>query len=290
MQRYIALLKIVESGSFTAAAKLLGYTQPALSQMIASLESELRVKLLNRSRYGIRLTPDGERLLPGIQSAVSQYEAMRQTADEIRGLDSGLVRIGTVSSVSCHWLPGVIRRFWSEHPNIEIALHQGDYTSIQDWVRTGTVDFGFVNPKAVHGLEVADIVRSGEFRAILPAEHALARRKSLTLEELAHEPFILLEEGAYSEPLEAFRAEGLDPEIRLRAHDDYSILSMVEQGLGISMLTELVLNKTSYNVAAVPIEPPIIRTMSIVVKDKKSLSLASRRFIKCLLDSRSELP
>ena len=76
---------------------------------------------------------------------------------------------------------------------------------------------------------------------------------------------------------------------KLRAHDDYSILSMVEQGLGISILTELVLNKTSYNVAAVPIEPPIIRTMSIVVKDKKSLSLASRKFIKCLLDSRSEL-
>ena len=92
-----------------------------------------------------------------------------------------------------------------------------------------------------------------------------------------------------SEPLEAFRAEGFEPEIRLRAHDDYSILSMVEQGLGISILTELVLNKTSYNVAAVPIEPPIIRTMSIVVKDKKSLSLASRKFIKCLLDSRSEL-
>lgn len=290
MQRYIALLKIVEAGSFTAAAKLLGYTQPALSQMIASLESELSVKLLNRSRYGIKLTPEGERLLPGIQSTVMQYKAMRQTADEIRGLDSGLVRIGTVSSVSCHWLPGVIRRFWSEHPNIEIALHQGDYTSIQDWVRTDTVDFGFVNPKAVHGLEVADIVRSGEFRAILPPGHPLAQRRFLTLTELEAQPLILLEEGAYSEPLEAFRAEGLEPEIRLRAHDDYSILSMVEQGLGISILTELVLNKTSYNVAAVPIEPPIIRTMSIVVKDKRSLSLASRRFIKCLLDSRSELP
>lgn len=290
MQRYTALLKIIETGSFTAAARLLGYTQPALSQMIASLESELGIRLLNRSRYGIRLTPEGERLLPGIQSAVSQYEAMRQTADEIRGLESGLVRIGTVSSVSCRWLPGVIRKFWAEHPNIEIALHQGDYTSIQDWVRTGTVDFGFVNPKAVHGLEVADIVRSGEFRAILPAGHALAQRRFLTLTELAAQPLILLEEGAYSEPLEAFRAEGIEPEIRLRAHDDYSILSMVEQGLGVSVLTELVLGKTSYNVAAVPIEPPIIRTMSIVVKDKASLSLASRKFIKCLLDSRAVLP
>ncbi len=289
MQRYIAFLKIVETGSVTAAAKLLGYTQPALSQMIASLEKELSIRLLNRSRYGIRLTPEGERLLPDIQSAVMRYEAVRQSADEIRGLESGTVRIGTVSSVSCHWLPGIIRKFWAEHPGIEIVLHQGDYSSIQEWVRTGSVDFGFVNPNAVHGLEVAAIVRSGEFRAIFHPDHELARKKSVTLSELTGEPFILLEEGAYSEPLEAFRLFGEEPEIRLRAHDDYSILSMVEQGLGFSMLTELVLNKTSYNVAAIPIDPPVIRTMSIVVKDKKSLPLASRKFIKCLLDSRSEL-
>lgn len=289
MQRYIALIKVVETGSFTAAARLLGYTQPALSQMIASLEKELSIKLLNRSRYGIRLTPEGERLLPDIQNAVARYEAVRQNADEIRGLDSGVVRIGTVSSVSCHWLPGIIRKFWAEHPCIELVLHQGDYSSIQEWVRTGSVDFGFVNPNAVHGLEIAAIVHSGEFRAIFHPDHALAQRKSVTLSELTEEPFILLEEGAYSEPLEAFEKLGMQPRIRLRAHDDYSILSMVEQGLGFSMLTELVLNKTNYNVAAIPIEPPVIRTMSIVVKDKKSLPLASRKFIKCLLDSRSEL-
>ena len=135
MQRYIALLKIIEVGSFTKAADLLGYTQPALSQMIASLEKELSIKILYRSRYGIRLTPEGERLYPSIQNAVIQYQTMRHTADEIRGLDSGIVRIGTVSSVSCHWLPGIIRRFWQKYPNIQIVLHQGDYTSISEWVR-----------------------------------------------------------------------------------------------------------------------------------------------------------
>lgn len=288
MQRYIALLKIIEVGSFTKAADLLGYTQPALSQMIASLEKELSIKILYRSRYGIRLTPEGERLYPSIQNAVIQYQTMRHTADEIRGLDSGIVRIGTVSSVSCHWLPGIIRRFWQKYPNIQIVLHQGDYTSISEWVRTGAVDFGFVNPNAVKGMETT-FIKSGEFRAVLPKYHPLSEKQSLSLQDLANEPFLLLEEGAYSEPLEAFHAIGITPNIKLRVHDDYSILSMVEQGLGISILTELVLRKTSYEVVALPIDPVIIRTMSIITKDKNTLPQASKKFIHYLLEEKNSL-
>lgn len=288
MERYIALLKVIEVGSFTKAAELLGYTQPALSQMVASLERELSIKILYRSRYGIRLTPEGERLYPSIQNSVLQYKAMRRTADEIRGLDSGIVRIGTVSSVSCHWLPGVIRAFWQEHPNIQIVLHQGDYTTIPEWVRIGAVDFGFVNPNAVKGMETTTI-KSDEFRAVLPKHHPLAEKKSMVLEDLAEEPFLMLEEGAYSEPLEAFRAAGITPNVKLRVHDDYSILSMVEQGLGVSILTELVLHKTGYDVVALPIEPAIIRMMSIVTKDKNTLPLASREFIRCLMEYRETL-
>lgn len=285
MRRYVALMKVVEVGSFTKAAELLDYTQPALSQMIASLEKELGLKMLYRSRYGIRLTPEGERLYPDVQSAVRQYEAMRRTADGIRGLDSGVVRIGTVSSVSCHWLPGVIRAFWQAHPNIQIVLHQGDYTSIPEWVRTGAVDFGFASPHAVMGMETT-VVKSGEFRAVLPKDHPLAGRGSLTLGELAEEPLLLLEEGMYSEPMEAFHAAGITPNVRLRVHDDYSILSMVEQGLGVSILTELVLHKTSYEVTALPIEPAIIRTMGIITKNKHTLPLASREFIRYLMEQR----
>lgn len=288
MQRYIAFLKILEVGSFTKAAELLGYTQPALSQMIAALEKELSLKLFYRSRYGIRLTPEGERLYPSIQSAVMQYEAMRRTADEIKGLDSGSIRIGTVSSVSCHWLPALIRQFWSAHPNIQFVLHQGDYSTISEWVRTGAIDFGFVNPHAVKGMETIPI-KSGEFRAVLPMGHPLANRPRIFLEELAEEPFLLLEEGAYSEPLEAFHAAGLAPHIKLRVHDDYSILSMVEQGLGVSLLTELVLRKTNYAVAIRPIDPPIFRTLGIVTKEKPSLPLASREFIRYLLEKKDEL-
>ena len=288
MHRYKAFLKVVEVGSFTRAAELLGYTQPALSQMMTALERELSVKLLYRSRYGIRLTPEGERLYPSVENAVRQYDAMRRSADEISGLETGVVRIGTVSSVSAHWLPQVIRAFWEKHPNVQIVLHQGDYSSIQEWIRTGAVDFGFVNPRAVKGLETM-AVKSGEFRAVVPVGHPLASKAAVTLGELAKEPFLLVESGAYGEVEEAFAAGGIAPNIRLRVHDDYSLLSMVEQGMGVSLLTELVLRKTSYDVAALPVDPPIIRTLAVVTKDRRTLPLAARVFIDQLMAQREQL-
>ncbi len=184
MKRYQAFLKVVEVGSYTRAAEILGYTQPALSQMIAALEREISITLLYRSRYGVRLTPEGEKLLPMIRQAVEQYEALRRREEEIKGLDTGLVRIGTVSSVSCHWLPEIIRSFWTAYPKVQLVLHQGDYTSICDWVRTGQVDFGFVNPQAAKGLETISL-GTDPFVAVLPQGHPLTKKPAVSLRELA---------------------------------------------------------------------------------------------------------
>lgn len=289
MKRLLALQKIVELGSFTKAADKLGYTQSAVSQMIASLEEELAIKLLYRSRVGIRLTLEGEELYPFIQRAVFQYQAMQEKADEIKGLETGLIRIGTISSISCHWLPGLIKHFQELYPKVRFVLHQGDYTSIPEWVRTGEVDFGFVNPDAVSGLET-QFIKEGELRAVVPADHTLAARPSVTLEELAKEPFLLLEEGNLSEPLEAFRALGLEPDITLRVHDDYSILSMIETGLGISILPELVLRKTNYDVAILPIEPAVTRKIGLVMKEQQTLPIACKHFLAFLMRNTASLP
>ena len=282
MNRYRAFLKVVETGSYTKAAEILGYTQPALSQMITSLEKETGITLLYRSRYGIRLTPEGEQLFPTIQKTVRQYADLRRMEEEIRGLDSGIVRIGTVSSVSCHWLPGIIRKYWASYPNVQLVLHQGDYSSICEWIQNGNVDFGFVNPAAAKGLETQSL-QTDPFVAVLPTTHPLTRKSSVSLQALAPEPYLLLEEGCYSEPLEAFRKIGITPNIRLTMHDDYSILSMVEQGLGYSLLAELVLKKTAYDVTVLPVEEPIFRTLTLAMKDRRALSAAAKRFMQFIL-------
>lgn len=289
MNRYLALEKVVELGSFTKAAEVLGYTQPAVSQMITSLEKELSIKLLYRSRYGIHLTLEGKRLLPSIQGILAQYRSMQEIVKEIRGLESGVIRIGTISSISCHWLPQLIKAFQEKYPKVNFILHQGDYTSIPEYVRTGDVDFGFVNPDAVPYIK-SRLIKKGEHRAVLPLGHPLAGREFVTLEDLVHEPFLLLEEGSLSEPLEAFRKKGLEPSVHLRVHDDYSILSMVEAGLGISILPELVTRRTHYKVAFLPIRPMIYRKIGLIAKEKDALPLASKVFIEFLFQHLDQLP
>ena len=284
MNRYIALQKAVELGSLTKAAEVLGYTQPAMSQMITSLERELSIKLLYRSRYGSRLTIEGERLFPSIQ-----YQAMQEIAKEIRGLDTGTIRIGTISSVSCHWLPTLIKQFQERYPNVEFVLHQGDYTSIPERVRTGEADFGFVNPDAIPNIKTR-FVKAGEHRAVLPLNHPLAPAPYGALEDLVNEAVLLLEEGLLSEPLEAFHQQGLEPSVRLRVHDDYSILSMIEAGLGISILPELVLRKTNYQVAILPTRPVVMRKIGLVMKDKNTMPIASKYFIEFLFQHIDQLP
>lgn len=278
MNRYIALKKIIELGSFTKAADAMGFTQSSVSQMIASLEDELGIKLLTRSRNGISLTFEGAELYPFIEKNILAYETMLEKSKAIKGLDTGIIRVGTVSSVTCHWLPTLIKGFLEIYPNVQFIFHQGDYSSISEWIRTGEVDFGFINPEAAAGLKTVEI-KTGQMLAVLPKDNASAESKAIKLSDLSKEPFILLEEGRYSEPLEAFRKCGISPNIKYTLHDDYAIMTMVEAGLGVSILAELVLRRTNYNIAVLPTEPPIYRTLSVAYKDKNSLPIASKYFI-----------
>lgn len=180
-----------------------------------------------------------------IERTLYQYQAMQTKAEEIRGLDTGIVRVGTLTSITCHWMPQLIRDFQKQYPHVQFIFHQGDYTSIPEWIRTGAVDFGFTSPAAVHDLKL-EFLKEGEMLAVLPAGHALASQESVRLEELVTEPFILLEEGRYSEPLEAFRNAGLEPDIKYTIHDDFAIMTMVEAGLGVSILAKLMLRRTNY--------------------------------------------
>ena len=289
MNRYLALQKIIELGSFTKAAEALGYTQSAVSQMIASLEQELSLTLLIRSRHGIQLTSEGMALYPFLQQTVSQYLAMRQKADEINGLESGVIRVGTVSSVTCHWMPQLIRGFQANYPQVQFVFHQGDYSSIPEWIHTGQIDFGFINPLANSNL-TAQIVKTGEMLAVLPQNHPLAQQEKIRLADLAKEPYILLEEGEYNEPMAAFNAAGLTPNIQYTLHDDYAIMTMAEAGLGISILAELVLRRTNYNIVCRSIDPPVYRTLAVVYKNKDSLPIASKYFISYLLQHKDKLP
>lgn len=279
MNRYQAVVKIVDTGGFTKAAEELGYTQSAVSQMVQSLENELGTVLFTRSKKGISLTPDGEELLPYIKNIYHAYRELLEKQREMRGLEKGIIRIGTFASVSCHWLPGLMKEFKEKYPTVHFELYQGDYNTVEELIREGSVDFGFINPEAVPDMKTIPL-KEDPMLAVLPPGHPLAAGGKVSLQALAEEPFILLEEGRISEPLDFFRKHGLTPNIQYRVHDDYTIMSMVEKELGVAILPELILNRLNYKIAIKEIEPGLSRTIAVAFKEKKTLPIASRYFIE----------
>ncbi len=279
MNRYIALQKVIELGSFTKAAEALGYTQSAVSQMIFSLEKELGIKLLLRNRHEISLTPEGKTIFPYIESAVYQYRAIYEKADEIKGLDTGIIRIGTIASVSYQWLPDLVKEFQEQYPNVKFTFYQGDYSSIENWIHAGAVDFGFVTPPAVTDLQTEELSR-GEMLVVMPIGAPLLEKESLRLEDIYQEPFILLEEGKYNEAMLAFQSKNLLPNIKFTIHDDFTIMRMIENGMGISILSELMTRNAPYQIQTRSLEPPIYRIIAIDCKSKDRLPVAAQRFIR----------
>ncbi|UQS86192.1 LysR family transcriptional regulator (plasmid) [Nicoliella spurrieriana] len=288
MNRLLVIEAILKTNSFTKAAQLLGYTQSSVSQMVASLEKEFHIQILKRSRHGVKLTPEGRELYPYIIQTIHQYQALKETASSIRGLKTGTVRIGAITSVSCYWLPTLFKQFREEYPDIEFVLQQGDYGMILNWLKSGLIDFGLMTAEYGDGFE-KHIIHTTEMNAFLPANHPLANLDRVPIEKLCDDPFILVEGGGYSEPLEAFSRAHMTPDVRYRIQDDYTIMAMVEAGLGISILSELVYQRTDFNIVSKPVEPAVKRPVAVVHRDKETLPIASQYFIEFLIDNQSQL-
>ena len=142
LQRYEAFVKAAELGSFTRAAEALSYTQSGVSRMIGELERAWGVRLLARSRAGVHLTSEGERLIDQVRRVCAEQRRLESLVEELNGMQTGLIRIGTLSSMATHWLPTIVREFQQDYPNIDYELLLGDYLEIEQWVLDGRVDCG----------------------------------------------------------------------------------------------------------------------------------------------------
>ena len=279
--KYMAFIKTAEYGSFTKAAEVLHYSQSGISRMIGDLKKEWRVTLLERSRWGVSLTSDGSRLLARAQKLCEEYRKLQMEVDDLHGVQSGLIRIGTFSSVATHWLPNIIKAFQKDHPNIDYELLLGDYAEIEEWIAEGRVDCGFVRLPARPAFETIPLARD-DLLAVLPEGHPLAESERVPASALCSEPFILLERGARTDVTEIFEREGLSPRVRFTTWDDYAIMSMVESGLGISILPELILRRIPYRIVAKKLAVPAYREIGLALRERESASLAVKKFIEYL--------
>ena len=279
MNRYDAFLQVLERGTFSDAARAMGYTQSAVSQMVKNLEEELGVTMLVRSRTGVSLTREGELLLPSIRGVANARLLLNEYAANLRGLESGTVRIGTFTTVSSSLLPPVIKRFKEAHPGIRFELHQGLYADVESLVRDGVVDFGFTDLVRCGDLQHEPLLRDSML-LVLPADHPLAGQQSARLEDLHDFPFIQLDEGPGGATLQRIVSQHPELDVQYRVADDYSVLNMVENGLGAALLPEIVLRNTNRNVASLPLTPPLRRSLVVIFRRPEEMSTAATAFLQ----------
>lgn len=281
LQKYFAFVQTVEYGSFTKAAEMLHYSQSGISRMIADLEKEWGMALLERGKNGVKPTSDGLTLLPYAQNLCAAFDKLQMQADALGGVQSGLIRIGTFSSVATHWLPNIIKEFQKDYPNIDYELLLGDYTEIEEWIHTGRVDCGFLRLPTHPEFETV-FLEEDKLMAILPEEHPLRDCDKFPVTALCNEPFMLLEKGAKAEISEIFERNGLTPNVKFTTWDDYAVMSMVESGLGIAILPQLILKRVPYRILAKELDVPAYRRIGLALRDSKTASLAVKRFIEYL--------
>lgn len=277
LAKYKALLSVVELGSFTRAAEELECTQSAVSHSIDSLERELGFAVIRRNRAGVRLTGEGERLMPAVRNLLNSAEQLNQTVSDIRGLNEGTVRIGAFTSVAVHWLPGVLKAFQADYPRVDFILKNGDYYDVEQWLQDGSIDVGFVNVPCALNCECIPLMED-RLLAVLPLGSRFESYPRFPLTECENEPFISLLESSDHDSRHALDAAGVKPNVRFYTKDDYAIIAMVENGLGMSIMPELLLKGRTDRVRVLPTIPEAKRIIGLAIAAGDRAGPSTRRF------------
>lgn len=259
-----ALVAVVEAGSFSDAALTLNMTQSALSHALAALEDTLRITLLERRRDGVRPTEAGQRVLLHARDVLTSLEGMHQEAAACQGMTMGKLRIGSFTSTSARLLPGLLSAYRRRYPGVEIVLFDGTDDEILGWFDTRVIDVGFVAQPAA-GLTVVPLTND-PFFVLLPPGHALGLQPSVSLSQLAEEPFIMSTGGC--EPLirPLFSQVGLTPHVAYAVREVSTIVAMVQEGLGVSIVPALALPAQECPVMMLPLTPPAYRHLGLAVR------------------------
>lgn len=279
--KYLAFVRTVERGSFTKAAEDLHYAQSSVSKMIADLESEWGMTLLERSKSGVCLTSAGEQLLPYLRKALCGYDELEGQILRMQGLETGTVRIGTFSSVAINWLPNIISKLRRDYPGIGYEMLLGDYDEVERWIADGRVDCGFLRLPTEGKFDTIPLTQD-EYKVILPVGHPLAEKETIGINDLNNQPFLLLEHGGKTEVTELLNACHVTPDIRFTTWEDFAIMAMAEKGLGIGILPDLILRRVPYRIEIRSLAEPYYRSVGLAMKDSDHLTPAVRKFIEYL--------
>ena len=288
------LLEAVESGSLMGVAERNGYTPSGLSHLLQRLEEELGVQLAERTNRGIRLSEAGERLLPYLRGYVESSAVLEREAALLRGEAETVLQIGAYASIAKNWMPALLRAFAQKHPEIRVELEVLSRQELYRGMKDGRFRLIFACEDKTQPYRFLHLADDPFYAVLPPSDEALqaialtpvprgdenAAGNAFAIADFEKYPFIMPSYGEDVEVQEAFVQYQVHPQLLPASADDPVILGMVAGGMGVTMLSELVMRGSSEPVRKVPVLPACARPLGIVHKELRELSAAERSFLQ----------
>jgi DNA-binding transcriptional LysR family regulator len=278
------LVALADEGSFTRAAEREHIAQPALSQQIQKLEQELGIPLVERTTRRVSITDAGNLLVARARRVLTELESARQELDRVRGIQTGQVVVGAMSTMGPVDITLVLGRFHELHPHVELVVRESNSDELAEMLRVDALDLAFLSVTErveSHGLALHQILME-ELVVVLPTDHRLAGEESITMAELAREEFISYREGArLRELLDTAAAQaGFKPRIVLESNESRRIRRLVARGLGVAILPRSHAVGTSDAIATARlVEPSLARDITIAWRAGRRLPPAVAEFL-----------
>ncbi|MGW7069250.1 LysR family transcriptional regulator [Streptomyces sp. NPDC054855] len=252
-----AFLAVVEAGGFSAAADELGMSQSAVSHAVASLERELTAPLLVRAAP-VRTTALGERILPHARTALAAARSVEQVAAEAAQTMTGTVRLACTPTVCRGLMPGLLRHWADDQPRVTVKAFEGDSAEVTTWLADGVADAAIlIDPPPGPGIHLAE----DHYRAVLPRDHPLAGEPSVEIGELADDRFLISPDNCETRIRTIHTRAGLPFAPTHRVRDLTTLISMVQAGIGVTVLSEVSRPLLPADLALLPVRPAVSRSL-----------------------------
>lgn len=291
IQHIRAFLAVAQTGSFSRAAVAVNLSPSALTVQIQQLEDWLGVTLLERSPRHVSLTSAGQSALRPMEKLLMDFENIVTASRDLASLRRGVVTIAALPSLCASTLPPILKRFREQFPGVEVRLQDVVAQRIDALVRDAEVDFGLgVRARMSHGLEF-QVVMEDRLCLFIPLDHPLAKRHSVTLAELTTQPIILT--GRDSSVREMVEQLFADAQLRLlpglEANYMSTVLALVRQGLGVSLLPESADDGRGDLVKLSVDHPHVTRAIGLITRTGQAMAPAASRFIETLRHASTDL-
>lgn len=253
---------VARQGSFNKAAQQLHLTPSAISHAIAVMEEELGFALFNRGKTGVTMTSYGASLYPSIRAVLNSDEALKQSVARLNGLEKGKVKVAAFNSVCACLLPGILKSFKAQYPQIEVEVYQGTYDDMKDWLRNGQTDIAFLSFGCREEFALTELFAE-PLRCITPKGWPAPPDGIMTPELMNGQDFVVQGDATDAEMRQYLKKHKISTERRCHVLDDLSNLAMVEAGMGISIMPEMLLKTCTSEVDIYPLSPAENRVVGI---------------------------